>query len=191
MANTEDYLDSLLNSINNTNMSGKKSKSYSGSDPYDNASEAFRKFEREQEYKREQRKKREEEQRFLQEFEGELEQEDVDDFLRQFELELAEEEENEANESVNTQSSVDENAGNIADMVSNAVENSTAGSSATSEQTVSGDTQAAAQVDNAEFFENLEEIVSDASANDTDQGVSRYDFIVLDGTTIKENQIIY
>ena len=52
MANTEDYLDSLLNSINNTNMSGKKSKSYSGSDPYDNASEAFRKFEREQEYKR-------------------------------------------------------------------------------------------------------------------------------------------
>ena len=102
MANTEDYLDSLLNSINNTNMSGKKSKSYSGSDPYDNASEAFRKFEREQEYKREQRKKREEEQRFLQEFEGELEQEDVDDFLRQFELELAEEEENEANESVNT-----------------------------------------------------------------------------------------
>ena len=47
MANTEDYLDSLLNSINNTNMSGKKSKSYSGSDPYDNASEAFRKFERE------------------------------------------------------------------------------------------------------------------------------------------------
>ena len=28
-------------------------------------------------------------------------------------------------------------------------------------------------------------------ANDTDQGVSRYDFIVLDGTTIKENQIIY
>ena len=55
MANTEDYLDSLLNSINNTNMSGKKSKSYSGSDPYDNASEAFRKFEREQEYKREQR----------------------------------------------------------------------------------------------------------------------------------------
>lgn len=50
------------------------------------------------------------------EFEGELEQEDVDDFLRQFELELAEEEENEANESVNTQSSVDENAGNIADM---------------------------------------------------------------------------
>ena len=37
MANTEDYLDSLLNSINNTNMSGKKSKSYSGSDPYDNA----------------------------------------------------------------------------------------------------------------------------------------------------------
>ena len=170
MANTEDYLDSLLNSINNTNMSGKKSKSYSGSDPYDNASEAFRKFEREQEYKREQRKKREEEQRFLQEFEGELEQEDVDDFLRQFELELAEEEENEANESVNTQSSVDENAGNIADMVSNAVENSTAGSSATSEQTVSGDTQAAAQVDNAEFFENLEEIVSDASANDTDQG---------------------
>lgn len=122
MANTEDYLDSLLNSINNTNMSGKKSKSYSGSDPYDNASEAFRKFEREQEYKREQRKKREEEQRFLQEFEGELEQEDVDDFLRQFELELAEEEENEANESVNTQSSIDENAGNIADMVSNAVE---------------------------------------------------------------------
>ena len=170
MANTEDYLDSLLNSINNTNMSGKKSKSYSGSDPYDNASEAFRKFEREQEYKREQRKKREEEQRFLQEFEGELEQEDVDDFLRQFELELAEEEENEANESVNTQSSVDENAGNIADMVSNAVENSTAGSSATSEQTVSGDTQAAASADNAEFFENLEEIVSDASANDTDQG---------------------
>ena len=170
MANTEDYLDSLLNSINNTNMSGKKSKSYSGSDPYDNASEAFRKFEREQEYKREQRKKREEEQRFLQEFEGELEQEDVDDFLRQFELELAEEEENEANESVNTQSSVDENAGNVADAVSNAVENSTAGSSATSEQTVSGDTQAAAQVDNAEFFENLEEIVSDASANDTDQG---------------------
>ena len=147
MANTEDYLDSLLNSINNTNMSGKKSKSYSGSDPYDNASEAFRKFEREQEYKREQRKKREEEQRFLQEFEGELEQEDVDDFLRQFELELAEEEE-----------------------VSNAVENSTAGSSATSEQTVSGDTQAAASADNAEFFENLEEIVSDASANDTDQG---------------------
>ena len=128
MANTEDYLDSLLNSINNTNMSGKKSKSYSGSDPYDNASEAFRKFEREQEYKREQRKKREEEQRFLQEFEGELEQEDVDDFLRQFELELAEEEENEANESVNTQSSVDENAGNVADAVSNAVENSTAGS---------------------------------------------------------------
>lgn len=170
MANTEDYLDSLLNSINNTNMSGKKSKSYSGSDPYDNASEAFRKFEREQEYKREQRKKREEEQRFLQEFEGELEQEDVDDFLRQFELELAEEEENEANESVNTQSPVDENAGNIADMVSNAVENSTAGSSATSEQTVSGDTQAAASADNAEFFENLEEIVSDASANDTDQG---------------------
>lgn len=170
MANTEDYLDSLLNSINNTNMSGKKSKSYSGSDPYDNASEAFRKFEREQEYKREQRKKREEEQRFLQEFEGELEQEDVDDFLRQFELELAEEEENEANESVNTQSYVDENAGNIADMVSNAVENSTAGSSATSEQTVSGDTQAAASADNAEFFENLEEIVSDASANDTDQG---------------------
>ena len=169
MANTEDYLDSLLNSINNTNMSGKKSKSYSGSDPYDNASEAFRKFEREQEYKREQRKKREEEQRFLQEFEGELEQEDVDDFLRQFELELAEEEENEANESVNTQSSVDENAGNIADMVSNAVENSTAGSSATSEQTVSGDTQAAASADNAEFFENLEEIVSDASANDTEQ----------------------
>ncbi len=90
---------------------------------------------------------------FLQEFEGELEQEDVDDFLRQFELELAEEEENEANESVNTQSSVDENAGNIADMVSNAVENSTAGSSATSEQTVSGDTQAAASADNAEFFE--------------------------------------
>lgn len=173
MANTEDYLDSLLNSINNTNMSGKKSKSYSGSDPYDNASEAFRKFEREQEYKREQRKKREEEQRFLQEFEGELEQEDVDDFLRQFELELAEEEENEANESVNTQSSVDENAGNIADMVSNAVENSTAGSSATSEQTVSGDTQAAASADNAEFFENLEEIVSDASANDTDQGTSQ------------------
>ena len=128
MANTEDYLDSLLNSINNTNMSGKKSKSYSGSDPYDNASEAFRKFEREQEYKREQRKKREEEQRFLQEFEGELEQEDVDDFLRQFELELAEEEENEANESVNTQSSVDENAGNVADAVSDAVENSTAGS---------------------------------------------------------------
>ena len=170
MANTEDYLDSLLNSINNTNMSGKKSKSYSGSDPYDNASEAFRKFEREQEYKREQRKKREEEQRFLQEFEGELEQEDVDDFLRQFELELAEEEENEANESVNTQSSVDENAGNVADAVSDAVENSTAGSSATSEQTVSGDTQAAAQADNAEFFENLEEIVSDASANDTDQG---------------------
>ena len=170
MANTEDYLDSLLNSINNTNMSGKKSKSYSGSDPYDNASEAFRKFEREQEYKREQRKKREEEQRFLQEFEGELEQEDVDDFLRQFELELAEEEENEANESVNTQSYVDENAGNIADMVSNAVENSTADSSATSEQTVSGDTQAAASADNAEFFENLEEIVSDASANDTDQG---------------------
>ena len=170
MANTEDYLDSLLNSINNTNMSGKKSKSYSGSDPYDNASEAFRKFEREQEYKREQRKKREEEQRFLQEFEGELEQEDVDDFLRQFELELAEEEENEANESVNTQSSVDENAGNIADMVSNAFENSTADSSATSEQTVSGDTQAAASADNAEFFENLEEIVSDASANDTDQG---------------------
>lgn len=71
---------------------------------------------------------------------------------------------------VNTQSSVDENAGNVADAVSNAVENSTAGSSATSEQTVSGDTQAAAQVDNAEFFENLEEIVSDASANDTDQG---------------------
>ena len=68
---------------------------------YTSASEAFRKFEREQEYKREQRKKREEEQRFLQEFEGELEQEDVDDFLRQFELELAEEEENEANESVN------------------------------------------------------------------------------------------
>lgn len=94
----------------------------------------------------------------------------MDDFLRQFELELAEEEENEANESVNTQSSVDENAGNVADAVSNAVENSTAGSSATSEQTVSGDTQAAAQVDNAEFFENLEEIVSDASANDTDQG---------------------
>ena len=94
----------------------------------------------------------------------------MDDFLRQFELELAEEEENEANESVNTQSSVDENAGNIADMVSNAVENSTAGSSATSEQTVSGDTQAAASADNAEFFENLEEIVSDASANDTDQG---------------------
>ena len=57
MANTEDYLDSPLNSINNTNMSGKKSKSYSGSDPYDNASEAFRKFEREQEYKREQRKR--------------------------------------------------------------------------------------------------------------------------------------
>ena len=28
-------------------------------------------------------------------------------------------------------------------------------------------------------------------ANDTNQGVSRYDFIVLDGTTIKENQIIY
>ena len=28
-------------------------------------------------------------------------------------------------------------------------------------------------------------------ANDTAQGVSRYDFIVLDGTTIKENQIIY
>ena len=55
-------------------------------------------------------------------------------------------------------------------MVSNAVENSTAGSSATSEQTVSGDTQAAASADNAEFFENLEEIVSDASANDTDQG---------------------
>lgn len=171
MANTEDYLDSLLNSINNTNMSGKKSKSYSGSDPYDNASEAFRKFEREQEYKREQRKKREEEQRFLQEFEGELEQEDVDDFLRQFELELAEEEENEANESVNTQSSVDENAGNVADAVSNAVENSTVSSSATSEQTVSGDTQAAAPADNAEFFENLEEIVSDASANDTAQGM--------------------
>ena len=121
MANTEDYLDSLLNSINNTNMSGKKSKSYSGSDPYDNASEAFRKFEREKEYKREQRKKREEEQRFLQEFEGELEQEDVDDFLRQFELELAEEEENEANESVNTQSSVDENAGNIANTKLNAI----------------------------------------------------------------------
>ena len=94
----------------------------------------------------------------------------MDDFLRQFELELAEEEENEANESVNTQSSVDENAGNVADAVSDAVENSTAGSSATSEQTVSSDTQAAAQVDNAEFFENLEEIVSDASANDTDQG---------------------
>ena len=28
-------------------------------------------------------------------------------------------------------------------------------------------------------------------ANDTNQGVSAYDFIVLDGTTIKENQIIY
>lgn len=170
MANTEDYLDSLLNSINNTNMSGKKSKSYSGSNPYDNASEAFRKFEREQEYKREQRKKKEEEQRFLQEFEGELEQEDVDDFLRQFELELAEEEENEANESVNTQSSVDENAGNVADAVSDAVENSKTASNAANVQAVSSDTQAAAQVDNAEFFENLEEIVSDASANDTDQG---------------------
>ena len=94
----------------------------------------------------------------------------MDDFLRQFELELAEEEEDEANESVNTQSPVDENAGNVADAVSDAVENSTAGSSATSEQTVSSGTQAAAQVDNAEFFENLEEIVSDASANDTDQG---------------------
>lgn len=28
-------------------------------------------------------------------------------------------------------------------------------------------------------------------ANDTDQGISAYDFIALDGTTIKENQIIY
>lgn len=28
-------------------------------------------------------------------------------------------------------------------------------------------------------------------ASDTSQGISRYDFIVLDGTTIKENQIIY
>ena len=65
MANTEDYLDSLLNSINNTNMSGKKSKSYSGSDQYDNAREAYRKFEREQEYKRKQRKKKKEEQRYF------------------------------------------------------------------------------------------------------------------------------
>ncbi|MFR7384125.1 MAG: hypothetical protein ACLUTO_06715 [Anaerostipes sp.] len=28
-------------------------------------------------------------------------------------------------------------------------------------------------------------------ANDTSQGISAYDFIVLDGSTIKENQIIY
>lgn len=91
MGNTEDYLDSLLNSINSSNMSGRTSRS---DDPRDNASEAFRRFEREQEYKREQRRKKAEEQRreseFLKEFEGELSESDIeaDEFLHQFELEL-------------------------------------------------------------------------------------------------------
>lgn len=98
MGNTEDYLDSLLNSINNSNMSGKNQKT---DDFFEDADEAFRRFEREQEYKREQRKKREEEQRreneFLREFEGELSEEDTDDFLQQFELELQSEEGNDFN----------------------------------------------------------------------------------------------
>lgn len=162
MANTEDYLDSLLNSINNTNMSGKKSKSYSGNDPYNNAGEAFRKFEREQEYKREQRKKREEEQRFLQEFEGELEQEDVDDFLRQFELELAEEEENEKSGTGSIQNPANSAAGNPADAVSSTVGSSTTSGTPGTDNTAD-DSAVTAPSGNAEFFENLEEIVSDAS----------------------------
>lgn len=89
VGNTEDYLDSLLNSINNSNMAGKSPKT---DDAFEDADEAFRRFEREQEYKREQRRKKAEEQRreneFLREFEGELYQEDTDDFLQQFELEL-------------------------------------------------------------------------------------------------------
>lgn len=119
MGNTEDYLDSLLNSINNSNMTGKSQKT---EDPFEDADEAFRRFEREQEYKREQRRKREEEQRreneFLQEFEGELSEEDTDDFLQQFELELEAE---------------------------------------------SGDDLNRGAVDDTDFFENLEGIVSGAS----------------------------
>lgn len=98
MGNTEDYLDSLLNSINNSNMSGKNQKT---DDFFEDADEAFRRFEREQEYKREQRKKRAEEQRreneFLREFERDLSEEDTDDFLQQFELELQSEEGNDLN----------------------------------------------------------------------------------------------
>ena len=89
MGNTEDYLDSLLNSINNSNMSGKTQRS---DDPMEDANEAFWRFEREQELKREQRKRKEEERRresaFLQEFEEELEDENADAFLQEFELEL-------------------------------------------------------------------------------------------------------
>lgn len=97
-------------------------------------------------------KKREEEQRFLQEFEGELEQEDVDDFLRQFELELQRKKRMKHNESVNTQSSVDEKQEMLQMRSVMQSKTAPAGSSATSEQTVSGDTQAAAQVDKQSFL---------------------------------------
>lgn len=121
MGNTEDYLDSLLNSINSSNIPSRTPRS---EDPLDNASEAFRRFEREQEYKREQRRKREEEQRreteFLREFEGELSESDIetDEFLQQFELELEAEK---------------------------------------------GEDLDRGQVDDTNFFENIEGIVSDAS----------------------------
>lgn len=121
VGNTEDYLDSLLNSINSSNIPSRTPRS---EDPLDNASEAFRRFEREQEYKREQRRKREEEQRreteFLREFEGELSESDIetDEFLQQFELELEAEK---------------------------------------------GEDLDRGQVDDTNFFENIEGIVSDAS----------------------------
>ena len=58
MGNTEDYLDSLLNSINNSNMSEKPQRTEG---PVEDSDESFRRFVREQEIKREQRKKKEEE----------------------------------------------------------------------------------------------------------------------------------
>lgn len=110
MGNTEDYLDSLLNSINNSNMSEKPQRTEG---PVEDSDELFRRFVREQEIKREQRKKKEEERQressFLQEFEEELEDENTDAFLQEFELELEAEKGQDLDQGIATETNFFEN----------------------------------------------------------------------------------
>lgn len=139
MGNTEDYLDSLLNSINNSNMSETSQKEES---PVRDSDELFRRFVREQELKREQRKKKEEERQressFLQEFEEELEDENTDAFLQEFELELEAEKGQDLDQGIAKETNFFENLeGIVSDASSQKQENE----KQTKQNSLSGDTQ--------------------------------------------------
>lgn len=143
MGNTEDYLDSLLNSINHADMANKNHES---EEPIEDTEEAFRRFEREQEYKRERRKKKEEEQKreeaFLEEFEDELSDVDTDEFLQQFEMEL---DEDNGGNAQRQSSNTDEFFDNLKGIVSDASVKGNGQASATGPATVASGSASGSQ----------------------------------------------